>query len=350
MPSILDKLRTALRRPTSSTEQLAAALADARQAEADARHAVERQVEVVGLGYLDAAEKRAKARATLADLRADAEDAALLLAEAERQYGAAVAADADAARRVAYDDAKAKADAAAADLAKLYPRLAFDLVALLGRVAMAQQAAAAVNADLPIGFGPIADPEMVARGAADLPREVLNEREEVLWVHDWERDPIRPAAPELQSQIHEVRGGWGMGPSIRGGGLSNGTTPFFRRHRLRRREVHPAVSAQPLMPLAATLNLPALRGSQPLWEAEMHWRTFDPEDVAARVAAVEEAEVAAVAPISRAVRVEWEDLGETNPQPLVMPDPSDTTKRAPPLGSRFAASPFAAPGSRPARR
>lgn len=275
----------------------------------------------------------------LADLCADAEDASLILAEAERQHAVAVAADGDARRRTAYDAARAQADAAAADLAKLYPRLAFDIVALLGRVAAAQQAVAVVNADLPIGFGPIVDPETVARGTAGLPRDVLDEREVVLWAHVF--TPAAPAPDEQQAEIHPTKAGYGISPGAH--------SPYFRRHRYVRREVRAAVNGFQPEPLADVLQLPAF-GRGFVWQLPENGGALDVASVLARADAVEAEAVAEPVAVERPVKVEWEDLGEVDPGETWEEPVYDMVRTQAPDGSRFAASPFDRPGSRPARR
>lgn len=312
MPTTIDRVRTVLKRPNPTLQQLADAVADARRAEGDALADVDKIKATVAAGFMDPADKRAKDRASLQAAREAAEDASLMLAEAERRHAAALAADAEAARRVVYEAAKIQAEAAAADLAKLYPKLALDLVALLGRTAKAQQAVAAANADLPAGAAPLADPEIAVRGTPALPREVLSETEQVLWVNELERSPIRPAPEHLQPLITKAGDGWGIVPSLVEESLPPTRTPNFRRYRLMRSEVCDAVPSFSPVPLAGELQLPAIDGRGFLWERAPYGAP-DAGEVLSRIDAIQAEAVAKPPKTIRPVKVEWTDLGEVEP-------------------------------------
>ena len=356
-PSILDRLRTALKRSNSSTEQLAAAVDDARRAQADATHAVERQVAAVAAGYLDPDAARAAARAKLADLRADAEDADAILAEAERRHAAALDGEEQGRRRGLYESARAEAEAAAADLAKTYPKLSGDLLALLGRLARAQQAVALVNDQLPDGVAPLVDPEMVARGAAGLPREVISDRE----VEAWSRmDLDTPLDEPFQSQIYDVGEGWGKRGQYEGGDLSMGEAQaLYRLRRFRRVEYRDAVVGELPAPLASSIYLPNIRGTGAAWGEAWGHRSntsligpfggADHVAVLSRLAEMDSEAVALPAKVERPVKVEWTLLAEVVPQVWERPiDPLRSWEAK--TGSRFGASPYATPGARAGRR
>lgn len=351
MPSLLDKVRTALRRPTPTSEQLATAVNDARRAETEALAAVDKAQAVVAAGFMDDAAKRQIDRNSLADAREAAEDATLVRAEAERRHAAAVAAEEQARRRGLYDSARAEADAAAADVAKQYPQLASSLVALLGRLAQAQQAAAIVNDQLPDGAVPLADPEMVARGSAGLPREVISDREVEAWSRlDWDQ----PLDEPFQSQIYPTEGGWGRRKSYDGGKSSLGEADaLYRLRRFRRVEFREAVSDDLPPPLAASIYLPTMQGKAPLWGQFGGYRPnsafignfyqANHEAVLGRLAEIDADAVARTVKVERPVKVEWTLLAEVVPQ--VWEEPIDPLKaKTSSAGSRFSASPFATPG------
>ena len=338
MPTnLLDRVRAAIRKPAPTTQQLADALDDARRAQADATVDVEKAAAVVAAGFMDVAAKRQADRDVLAKAREAAEDASLVLAEVERRHVAALAADEETRRRDLYDAAKLEADAAAAAIRKDYPRLARDLVAMLGLLARAQQTVAMVNAELPAGAAPLTDPEFAARGVLGLPREVVSEEEVTVWAYI---DSFKPAPDEMQASIKGDVKGWG-----RHGGSH---APHFRRHRFLKRQVRIEMRGEDPRPLASLIQLPAVLGLGFLWELAAGWASMEPSDVLARVAAIDAAAVARPVKIERTVKVEWEHIAEAEAQDVEEVTP-DRTRAPAPLGSRFTASPFAAPGSRPAR-
>lgn len=355
--SLLDKIRTALRRTVSTLPQLADALTDARKVDADARAAVERQVAAVSAGYLDDDAKRAKARATLADLRADAEDAALVLAEVERRHAAALAEDEQERRRAVYAGAKAQADAAALALAKTYPKLAAGMVAMLKELAEAQQAVAAANVDLPDGAVPLIDPEMSARAVPAELREVTSDE----WIEAWGSvEATVPLADEYQAQIYDCGNGWGKRGHYEGGKQTMGEPkPNYRRRRFRKITYREASTGTYPTPLAATIRLPAARGAGMLWGNPhlMHDPALaaamlgegEPGNVLARIADLDAAAVARPVKAERALRVEYPEFAEVVPFPPEQP--IDLARVKPPnTGSRFGASPFAKPGARAGAR
>lgn len=357
MPSILDKIRTALKRPASTTAQLADALTDARRAAADATHSVERQVEAVAAGYLDADDKRAAARSKLADLRAEAEDAAAILAEVERRHGAALAADEDARRQAVYADAKAKADAAALALAKTYPKLAAGLVAMLKDLAEAQLAVVAANASLPDGAIPLADPEMMARGFSGFPREIVSDEDVEAW-GSIERSV--PLDEQFQSAIYDVGNGYGKRGHYIGGQQSMGEpAPNYRRRRFRKVTYREAVPGVHPYSLACAIRLPTVVGERMLWGSDhlVHDPALtasmmgegQPDAVLARVAIAEPLLNARPPKPERVLKVEYPSYVEVVPFPPEQPMEQRAGKPSG-TGSRFSASPFAAPGSRPGAR
>ena len=356
--NLLDKVRTALKRPTPTTEHLATAVDDARRAEADALAAVDRAQAVVKVGFMDEAAKRQADRNALATAREAAEDAALVRAEAERRHLGAVEGEEQARRRGLYDSARAEAEAAAADLAKQYPKLSGDLVALLGRLARAQQAVALVNGQLPDGVVPIADPEMVARGAAGASREVVSDTE----VEAWSRlDSDKPLDEPFRSQIYAVgTEGWGKRSAYVGGKSSLGEAEaLYRLRRFRRVEFREAVLGNLPTPLAASIHLPSLRGTGALWgDAWGHQPNSsligqvggaDHEAVLAQLARIDAEAVALPTKTDRPLKIEWTLLGDV--VPLAWERPMDSVKsKASKSGSRFGASPFAPAGTRAGSR
>ena len=359
MVTLIDRIRAALRRPTSTTAQLADALADARKADVEALAAVERQVAAVAAGYLDPDEKRAAARSRLADLRADAEDSSLVLAEAKRRHAAAVAADEQDRRRAVYAGAKQLADDAALELAKTYPRLAAGMIALLKDLAVAQQSVDAANADLPDGVMPLMDPEMAARGAFGLPGEVVSDE----WVEAWGRVDLGvPVDESFRGEIYDCGSGCGkrVVPDHKKGSASMGDpTPNFRRRRFHKIVTREAENGDWPIPIAAALQLPAIRGSGVLWGesfpavnsaiSAVMMGQAEPGAVLARIAEIDAAAVARPVKVERPLRVEYPEYAEVVPFPAEQPMESRAGKPSG-VGSRFGASPFAAPGARAGAR
>ena len=341
MPTnLLDRVRAAIRKPAPTTQQLADALDDARRAQVEATADVERAAAVVAAGFMDVAAKRQADRDVLAKAREAAEDAGLVLAEVERRHAAALAADEQTRRRGLYESAKLEAEAAAAAIRKDYPRAARDLLLMLRNLAQAQQTVAMANAELPAGAAPLTDPEFAARGVLGLPREVVSEEEVELWKHTAERGPT---SAEMAETIRQIGKGWGQGEGSH--------TPFFRQHRFVKRQVLAATYGDAPTPLAATIQLPAVTGSGFIWEATDRGTTLDAADVLTRLADLDAAAAAVPSKAIRPVKVEWEDLGEVTAVGLGKEEPAayDAVRAKSAPGSRFGASPFAVPGSRPAR-
>jgi hypothetical protein len=333
--SILDRIRTALKRPSPTPAQLAEALKDARRAEADSKAAVERQVAAVAAGFLDPDAARATARARLADLRAEAEDAALIVKETERRHAAALEAEEQERRLGLYTSAKTEAEVAAADLEKAYPRLAKDLVALVGRLARAQAAVAQVNAELPSGVEPLNDPELVARSAPGSFREIVSDE----WVEAWGRiDSDEPVPEQFQGQIYAVgTEGWGKRGHYVGGALSQGEPDaLYRRRRFRKITFREATNGNWPAPLAASLHLPAIRGDGALWGDERQRPPLqallnsrggaDPAAVLSQLAALDAAATERPVPVVRPLKTEW--AGHVDVVPLPVDEtPRDTVSR-----------------------
>ena len=354
MPSILDKLRGVLRRPTNTTAQLADALVSARQASADAVAAVEKQAAVVAANFLDTDDKRVRDRAALADLRAAAEDAVLVLAEVERRHDAAVAAEEDGRRRAIYAEAKAKVDAAATALAERYPALCNDVLAMLRQLAEAQLAAAHANEALPDGAMALPDPEVTARALGGQPREVVSDTEVELWSRV---DMQTPVDAEYQDAIYALGKGWGRRPED--------LDPCYRMRRFRRVEYRESVGPAWMIPLGAGITLPLPRGDGfllgvPIIQGVPHTIVgsimsgdAQPANLLARLAAADAAAPAGQSPKAvpsrRETHVEWTNLGDVEPLPVEKPRPDTTSRRDRGGNVRFGASPFAIP-ARTARR
>ena len=350
--TILDSLRSILKKPKPTAQHLAAALVDARTADADVRSAVERQVEAVAAGFLDDDAKRAAARSKLAELRAEAEDAAAIMAEVERRHAAAVEADEQGRRRMLYDSAKVEANAATLALAKTYPKLAAGMVAMLKDLAKAQAAVALVNGQLPDGAALLVDPEMVARGVPGSAREIVSEQDVDLWS---QLDMETPVDAAFQAGIYSLDkadgtpSGWGR----RSGDLE----PCYRLRRFRKVTYREPQNGDWPLPLAAALQLPTVRGSGMLWGDSHPVYTpglsmtllgqAEPGAVLARLAEVDAAASAKPSKVERLVKIEWILLGETVATPD-QPIAIDIMRRGQPsgTGSRFGASPFSKPGAR----
>ena len=361
MPSsIIDKLRGILRRPQNTTADLALALDDAQRAETEAVAAVQTQTDVVARGFLDDDTKRARDRTALEDLRLKATDAQAILAELVRRHAVAVAADEDAQRRVAYDAAKAQATAASADLLKVYPRATRDLVALLGRLAQAQQAVAAANEALPDGAVPIADPEMVARGFAGFPREIVSDEEVEAWGSIERSVPVDDA---FQGEIYDCGEGYGKRGHYDGGAMSMGEPARnYRRRIFRKVTYREAVPGVHPYALACAIRLPTVVGDRMLWGAEhlVHDPALnaslmgegEPSKVLARVAATEGAVTARPPKPERALVVEYLSYREAVPFPeeQVRPDTVSRRADAKPAPVRFGSSPYSLPGRTAGRR
>ena len=223
------------------------ALDTARRADTEARAAVEQQAKIVSAGFMDDADKRQSDRAKLVSLREDAEDAASVLVETERRHAEALAADEQGRRQAVYSGAKAKADAAASTLAKTYPAAVRDLLAVLKTLAEAQQAVVMANGQLPDGAEILLDPEMVARGAAGQPREVISDE----WVELWGRQDLGTPTDDQES-IQDLGRGWGK--------LFSDLQPCYRKRLFRKVVFREYVVGSYPTPLAAALQLPDLKG------------------------------------------------------------------------------------------
>ncbi len=350
MPAtLLDKIRAALKRPSPTPAQLADALADARRVDADARTAVERQADAVAAGYLDDDAKRAAARAKLADLRAAAEDAAAILAEVERRHGAVLAADGEAARRAAYDAAKDKADAVGATLAQRYTTAAGAIVALLRDLAEANAAIDAANADLPAGAAEIAHPETVARSTPGLPWMP----EEVDTVELWAFADGTPVADAYLCNVVDYGGGRGSYKVVRVEGIDDVEVgqPIERR-RFKRVTSYEPTAGLYLTELARSLRLPHLFADRNIIGSDFLPNAWTPAgdlvgEAEHRLSTMAKPPIVAAA--DRPKRVElrpvWSDA-EVAKARSPAADYHGGHSQPSGTGSRFGASPLAAPGSR----
>ena len=271
MASILDSIRAALRKPKATTDQLAANLELARKAEADALSAVERQVQVVAGGYLDDDATRAAARAKLADLRAIAEDAGLVLAEVRRRHDAALAETEQGRRGVIHAAAKEKVEAAAETLRKAYPAAIRQIGAVLHALAEAELAVSTANGCLPAGAEPLPDAETLVRSTPGLPSEFLGEERIELWASIGTGLPLDGA---YQGEVKPIGGGRGIRHTVQRNHAFEEVTsthtyelrPFIRR---RTAEFVPGITPPKL---ASHLRLPGLFGDQPLFDGQP-WAT-----------------------------------------------------------------------------
>lgn len=314
MPSILDTIRGALKKPAPTTAQLAATLEEARRAEAAARTAVTTAAERFEASVLDDDATRQKKRAALSEARTAAEDAALLRGEAERRHAAAL--DQDEANRceALYAAGLEASEAAAMMLVREYPRAVSALLALLKQLAEAQQAVATANAALPAGATPVPDPEAAARGTPTLPREIVSDEEVELWSRLDLNEPLDAA---FQAGIYDAGRGWGK--------RKDDLEACYRKRRFRRVEYREATYGSQPSPLVMTLRLPRLNEDRPLWDRP-YFEPHDPESVLAALAQIEAEAVAKPVPPVRPLRVAFEILGDVVPLPP--PAPSETTKVA----------------------
>ncbi|MDX7950486.1 hypothetical protein P7D22_04740 [Lichenihabitans sp. Uapishka_5] len=351
MPTItLDSIRAVLKKPAATTAQLAAALDQVRKAETEAHTAVEAAGAKFEAGVLDSDADRQKKRAALFDARTTADDATALRLEAERRHVAALATDEDARRKLLHQAATEASAAAAAVLAKEYPRACLTILGILGQLACAQRTVAAANAELPAGADPIADPEMVARGVPGLRREIVSEEVVELWSR---LDLMQPVEETFQDEIYACGNGWGKRGPYDGGDMSQGESQaIYRRRRYRKITSRDPVSGTQPMPLAAALQLPELCSERMLWGesfpagispalSRMMTGAAEPDAVLTALADIEAAAVAKPAKVDRPLRVAFELIGEVVPFPPEQPSPATKSQ---PLGqrpSKFGASPFA---------
>ena len=323
--SLIDKIRAALKRPAPTTAQLADALDDARRAQADATVDVEKAAAVVAAGFMDPAAKRQADRDVLATAREAAEDASLVLAEVERRHAAALEADEQARRMALYTSAKARADEAAADLARSYPDVVKAALKMLQSLAEAQRDVQTANAQLPAGLSAIEDPEHVVRARTYRPPEIVSEVEMVLWTR---HDMATPADEPFQSQIQEAAHGWGIYPGSADGKTTAHDEPAFLRVRYRRREVRQHVNGSTPAPLAVALRLPDLQGDglawgagdieghvSPVLMAAMAGQAY-PDVVLGKLHELDAATPARSKVDEPEVSVDWEVLGYEGPVPL----------------------------------
>lgn len=350
MPTILDTIRATLKKPATTTAQLAAALDQARKAETEAHAAVEAAGAKFEAGVLDADADRQKKRAALFEARTNADDATALRTEAERRHVSALAVDEEARRKLLYQAGAEASTTAAEALAKQYPRLCRELLGILGQLACAQRTVAMANAELPAGAEPIADPEMVARGVPGVPREVISEEVVELWSR---HDLLEPVDAPFQGQIYATSHGWGKRGPYEGGSASLGEAQaLYRLRRYRKVTAREPVSGTQPMPLAAALQLPELRSDRMLWgESFPHGVTpamsrhlsgaAEPDAVIATLSTIEAAAVTKPVKVDRPLSVTFELIGDVVPLP---PDQVMETHKSQPLGprpSKFGASPFA---------
>ena len=353
MASILDRLRGVLKRAANSTADLGAALADARRAEADTLAALEKQTAAVAANFLDEAPKRERDRVELERVRLAASDATAIRRALEERHAAALAVDEDGRRRVVYAAAQAKANDAAVALSKTYPALAAGIVAMLKNLAEAQQAVVAANEALPEGAVPLADPEMMARGFAGFPREIVSEEEVEAWSSI---ESMVPLDEQFQSAIYDVGNGYGKRGHYEGGKMSMGEPAAnYRRRRFRKLTVREPVPGIHPYALACAIRLPTVVGDQMLWGADhlVHDPALtasmmgegQPDAVLARIARAEPLINARPPKPERVLKVEYPSYTEVVPFPEEQARPDTTSRRADakPAPVRFGSSPMNLP-------
>lgn len=269
--NLLDNVRGALRKLTTATTPATSAEISATVAKAEAALEAARR-RLAGLEtkrasvLLENEGKRSAWRAELNEARDAVEDSELLLGELQSRHLAAVEAEAEAARRERYDEAKARADATVAALRKEYPAAAKRIVAMLRELAEAEAAIDAANADLPAGAARLHSPESVVRSKPGRPDQIVSSDVEMLWCRVHGMGPLSEerqglVVPDKQDPKKGVlKAGFGETIDVE-------LRPFRRTRTIRGR------GATVLPVLAREVVLPALEvGTRPFWEG-LTWTT-----------------------------------------------------------------------------
>lgn len=344
----LDTIRALLRKPTPSVADLAQIVDNAAAVAAAADERSRVATAALNDNPLANSVDRAKYRDAAAAAHLEAEDAAAILAEAQRRHAAALA-DAEHARRSAvHEDGRKASDAAVKMIAQEYPAAVEHILSILKRLAEAQRIVAAANADLPADAAQLLDPEMIARGIPGTPREVVADEQ----IEAWGRfDLDQPVDAAFQSQIYDCGNGWGKRGHYEGGSHTQGESePLYRKRRFHKLTTLEGVQASFPLPLAATVRLPNVRGNLMAWGSD-----HLPHDPGLYAAMAGEAEPAAVlarlADISarkdgpapkprRREKVEW--VSHEDVVPLPAPQVRTDTTRTQPIAParKFGASPF----------
>ncbi|WP_439628226.1 hypothetical protein [Shinella sp.] len=190
------------------------------------------------------------------------------IAKLEKQHEAALEAEAAERRQVAYDQAKAAAEAARKKLTTEYPRLAKDLRELLKSIAESDILVEAANQDLPAG----AERLEKAEDFRSQPNRYREERGQAVvdaWVPIGDRSS--PLPDDMQRRVRpdeRVRRDGTQGGKVQ---TETGSWLEVERRRFTRVEFLPHEDGRFVAPLAAELNLPPLHvGATPYHQAADH--------------------------------------------------------------------------------
>lgn len=162
MPNLSDRIAAVLQGRPSSAE-VAAVMAEARQEQRRLDEAVA-AARAVMVDPLTSSAEAAEKRRAIDDLALQGERLVEALARLMAAERAALAREADAGLQEAYDAARERRDAVAAELSERYPALAAELVALLRRVAESQAEVERVNRNRPAGAPWLDTVETIVRG------------------------------------------------------------------------------------------------------------------------------------------------------------------------------------------
>lgn len=295
-----DRFRSLLRAKRPSANELGSAVADARSALETARSELERLRGLRGQMLTAGEGERVAHKRELASYEDAAEDAAAFLEELTSRHSQAQAVEAEAAKRTAYDAAKARVEAAAQHLAQEYPDLGRRWAELLHQVTMADAAAAEVNSALPAGCAPLLGPELLVRDVEQLPRQIVREQIVDRWCYAGEARSLESlGVREDRIQSQGARSGW-LPPPI---GQSAPPRPVELRS-FRRVEVHPPEPRR-FGPRLHEMEFPGLRvGDRPFWTPPGHGRP-NPGETEINLNRIS-ASAFPARPHAREVRIEWE--------------------------------------------
>lgn len=173
----------------------------------------------------------------------------------EQQLTEATAREEDTVRRERYTTADKQARDAAATFQREYPRAAETIISLLRGLAEADAAVHAANERLPLGAKPLAGAELLARGHAAVPRELVETSDAGF---EWRYLPQLSGAvpPQFVPQIESHDGVNGVLRRFDGG------WDRVRKVKLERMTYLEGVGEAMPLPLAAVLNLPPTRAGE----------------------------------------------------------------------------------------
>lgn len=256
----------------SSSADITSALEQARADLVGAETSVEMADAAYESGLLDLDKVALR---TLLDARADAkievDRCRAVIAKLEGQLEKTSASEAEEARRVAYEQAKAASEAARKKLHRDYPKACESIRDILRALAEADIAVAAANADLPEGASRLAGPESDRSTPAQW-KNTLSEELVELWAGIGGQST--PVAEELQRSVQpDARPRRGVAHNGDEAMLcgrvqveDGGVLEVVRRRFIRRR-VLPDMGGYNAAALASELKLPALHaGAEPFWE------------------------------------------------------------------------------------